>query len=148
VHKARSLGRPHCLIITASSDPAIHAQALAAGATHILRKPLAMPELREVLGRLTDNTLHSIEDEKELAALAHAARTEIRLRARELVDAARGGVADAAAAHRLAGLAAQFLWPDLAAAADALSMALKDDARASGVTALADMLEKSIPGAE
>lgn len=144
--------RPQCLIITASSDSSVHLEALAAGAARILRKPLAMPELREVLGRLTGNVqlvsgaARNVETEKELATLADAARAEIRLRALELVQAVRHGAPDPAMAHRLAGLAAQFLWPDLAAAADALSMQLKSrSVSASDIARLAEQLEMAIP---
>jgi signal transduction histidine kinase/CheY-like chemotaxis protein len=154
VRAARNLGhgRPVPLIITANSDPAVHAQALEAGAARILRKPLAMPELREALfalaGLLSPREAENLEGAAELAALGRAAHRQIRLRAYELANATRNGSADSEAAHRLAGLAAQFLWPALAAAADALSEKLQQGAQWPELSSLVDALEAAIPAAE
>ncbi|MBV8682039.1 MAG: response regulator [Caulobacteraceae bacterium] len=123
------------VLLTASSDPSIVQRAHAAGVADVLRKPVSASELSALLARLFPLEKSGGPSQEslahELAALAVEARTELVRAVPALLSALRDGKANAAEAHRIAGLAAQFGWPQIAQAADAVERHLR-----SGTSAL------------
>lgn len=136
---------PLAIVLTASSDPAQHDKARAAGARLVLQKPLSRQDLREALrplaGSGTPAPVNTNEPSFETAMfdLAEAARDEIHAQTAGLLAALQRQEASAAQAHRLAGLAAQFDRPQLAQIADAVSLRLRADADCSAVPELGEL---------
>lgn len=124
------LRRPaQCILLTASSDPSLESSAYAVGVDLVLRKPVTASELAQALSgtpRTSDTPSQRVT--QELTALTQAAREELTTRIAALAAdfAAQDADESAAAAHRIAGLAAQFGWPAIADLADALERALRD----------------------
>ncbi len=126
VASARGQGLPPLILLTASGDEAIGARALAAGFASVLRKPVSGDELRDAVTRVYASRRGASAVESSFASqmsiLREEAREDLVRRISTLLDSAPQG-ADAAEAHRIAGLAAQFGWPGVAAAADAVEQA-------------------------
>jgi signal transduction histidine kinase/DNA-binding response OmpR family regulator len=132
--RVRSLPRPLAalpvIVLTASSDTAVLAQARRAGANVVLRKPVSARELRGTLASMfahpSDQGIEPVASfEAQMRDLAIAARTHLREHIPELLARVGRGQAAAADAHRIAGLAAQFGWEAVALAADELESALR-----------------------
>jgi signal transduction histidine kinase/DNA-binding response OmpR family regulator len=120
---------PAVIVLTASSDPGIAAEAEAAGAARVLRKPISAQELAgavaAVCGGVASTDPSEARYQQDMAGLGHAARLELDQRARAVLALWRAGEAvDPQEVHRLAGLAAQFGWAAVAEAADALEAGL------------------------
>jgi hypothetical protein len=118
--------------LTASSLQEVGEDAKAAGVDLVLRKPVSADDLDRALASLFQDQRREDADlgaglAAELARLAGLARMELRERIGDLlVHLGQGDFPDSAAdAHRIAGLAAQFGWSQIAEAADALELALK-----------------------
>ncbi len=125
-------GRPASILLTASSLQEVGEDAKAAGVDLVLRKPVSADDLDRALASLFQDQRREDADlgaglAAELARLAGLARMELRERIGDLlVHLGQGDFPDSAAdAHRIAGLAAQFGWSQIAEAADALELALK-----------------------
>ena len=129
----RSVGPAHrakAILLTASSSDEIAADAREAGADLVLRKPLSAAELSRALTMLFQappqlEALTAISE--ELRQLTDAARVELQDRVAQLGrrQTQRSAVENAAEAHRIAGLAAQFGWPVIADQAEAAERAFK-----------------------
>jgi CheY-like chemotaxis protein len=109
---------PVGVLLTASARESVEAEAHAAGAAMVLRKPVAAADLRRAIHRLFEGR----QPPPPAAAVEPApfqaeARAELALQVGRLLERAD---ATAAAAHRTAGLAAQFGWPDIAVACEQL----------------------------
>ena len=140
---------PVVIVLTASSDAAIAVEAHAAGAVQVLRKPVSAAELSRAVAAACgpDPSAEGAAAlfKEELAGLQQAARGELDGRVRAVLAKWRTGKAiDPQDVHRLAGLAAQFGWPALADAADALELGLRRDA--AGVDGAAEALERALAG--
>jgi signal transduction histidine kinase/CheY-like chemotaxis protein len=116
------------IILTASTASAITERAQSMGAARVLHKPISSEELRAAIQSVF--SLHSHHDlhgsaafEAELQGLTRQARVEIVARGRAILEGEpnEGAIRDV---HRLAGLAAQFEAPEVAAAADLLEAEL------------------------
>jgi signal transduction histidine kinase/DNA-binding NarL/FixJ family response regulator len=117
--------RPSFILLTASTDPEVERRGLAAGAAAVLRKPVSANELRTLIGALFGD---APPGEPAEADLSREAAERLRLQLPDLLRSLQtpGDRAEAAeAAHRVAGLAAQFGWPEVAAACDALERDLR-----------------------
>jgi signal transduction histidine kinase/DNA-binding response OmpR family regulator len=128
---------PAVIVLTASSDPVIAADAEAAGAARVLRKPISAQELARavaaVCGGVASTDPSEARYQQDMAGLGRAARLELEQRARAVLALWRSGAAvDPREVHRLAGLAAQFGWAAVAEAADALEAGLTADREAAG----------------
>jgi CheY-like chemotaxis protein len=126
----RLAGDAPVLVLTASSDIVIAQQALAAGAQRVLRKPVSAAELAEAVAALmaqaTEDHADDLAFAARIAALQQAADGQLAAKASAIV--ARWNAAEPLSideVHRLAGLAAQFGYADLAAAADAVEASLR-----------------------
>jgi signal transduction histidine kinase/CheY-like chemotaxis protein len=125
---------PPIVVLTASSSPDILAAALAAGAKAVLRKPVSAIDLGKVIETLglanrRDNAaaqgMHAQTSASDSAVgLAAAARCKLSDLIPSLLSSVAAGTAKAADAHLVAGLAAQYGWPAIADACDALELAL------------------------
>lgn len=131
----RDLGGLPVVLLTAAIDPAVTKVCSRDVATRALRKPVTAQTLIATLGDLCRAALPSPAGAPpEYARLKRAARREVRARGLRL---ARSVGVDDAAAHQLAGLAAQFGWDDVARAADALDASAAAAARLrAAVTAM------------
>jgi signal transduction histidine kinase/ActR/RegA family two-component response regulator len=119
---------PPVILLTASGEADIREQAVRAGAAGVLRKPVSAEELARAVARFcpsgsADPGAPSLGD--MLGKLRDEARADLSARIDTL--ALSGGASLASDAHRIAGLAAQFGWPDIAATADAVERAALDD---------------------
>ena len=124
--------KPPVIVLTASSDTLITTHARTAGAAMTLRKPVSAAELSQAIATVcgvasADSTLEGAYRD-EMSELRRGARLELERRVAALLARWRvGEPLDAREAHRLAGLAAQFDWPALAEAADALEQVLRHE---------------------
>lgn len=122
---------PPVILLTASGEADIGDRATRAGAAGVLRKPVSAEELARAVARFCpsespDPPAPSLED--ALSNLRDEARADLSARIDALAppaDTSPPGLAPDA--HRIAGLAAQFGWPDIAARADAVERAARDD---------------------
>lgn len=136
-------GRISVLLLTASTAPELRNVADAAGSASVLRKPASGEDLRAAIAGLSSAeegaTAPSLSLADTLAPLFAASIGEIRRHAAEVARAVDHGELDVAAdaAHRLAGLAAQFDQPAIAATADRLEADLR--AGRGAAEALADL---------
>ncbi len=129
----RSVGPAHrakAILLTASSSDEIAADAREAGADLVLRKPLSAAELSRALTMLFQAPPQleaPTAISEELRQLTDAARVELQDRVAQLGrrQTQRSAVENAAEAHRIAGLAAQFGWPVIADQAEAAERAFK-----------------------
>jgi signal transduction histidine kinase/DNA-binding NarL/FixJ family response regulator len=121
-------GSPPVIVLTAAASRDVERRVTAAGAI-LLRKPIAAADLRAAIATAcgsAEPSRPSTGFDAEMARLAQDARHEIAARSAELVDLVR---ADAPLerirqhSHKLAGLAAQFDAPHVAAAADRIEHA-------------------------
>ncbi len=120
------------IILTASSDLAMHAGDALAGASLVLRKPVSARELGLALGSLFGRPVETeasadLDFDTEMRALAAAAQSELVRRAGDLLRTPDGVAVDPAEAHAIAGLAAQFGWSSIAEAADDFERRLRSD---------------------
>jgi CheY-like chemotaxis protein/anti-sigma regulatory factor (Ser/Thr protein kinase) len=116
------------IILTASTAPAITARAQSMGAARVLHKPISSEELRAAIQSVFSAHVHhdphgSAAFEAELQSLTYQAHAEIVARGLAILggELTEGSIRDV---HRLAGLAAQFEAPEVAAAADLLEAEL------------------------
>jgi signal transduction histidine kinase/DNA-binding NarL/FixJ family response regulator len=113
--------RPPVVLLTASGDETITTRARAAGFAHVLRKPVSSDELRAVIALVhVSDTMPA--PALEMSALREQAREDLGRRISALLQHPDHAI-PAPDAHRLAGLAAQFGWPGIAAAADMVERA-------------------------
>ena len=117
------------IVLTASSDPATAAEAQAAGAVQVLRKPISAAELARAVELACAARPEEPDAEsryrEDMAKLQREARDELTRQAETILSSWRESQAlDRQRVHRLAGLAAQFGWAEVAAAADALELAM------------------------
>ena len=133
VEVLKGIGGAHgakTILLTASSSEEVAAEALAAGVDLVLRKPLSAAELGSALSELFQAPARPQPPpaiSEELAQLTKAARVELEERV-ALLNRRQGHRTagdNAAEAHRIAGLAAQFGWPDVAEQAEAVERAFK-----------------------
>jgi len=123
---------PPVILLTASGDETIETTARAAGAASVLRKPVSAAELLQSVNEMRG--LHGgtpVRDtlQREMLALRGQALEELITRIDALLaNKDASGSSRAAQAHSMAGLAAQFDWPDVATAADRIEQALRDGA--------------------
>ena len=122
---------PPVILLTASGEADIGERAILAGAVGVLRKPVSAEELARAVARFcpsegAEPSAHSLED--ALIRLRDEARVDLSARIDALAQSANASSATLAPdAHRIAGLAAQFGWPNIAASADAVERAARDD---------------------
>lgn len=126
VKKGRPI--PPVILLTASGDESVEEKAQGAGVARLLRKPVTAREILDAVNEVHEsNAAHAGRPTAmaESFALLHGqARQEIASRIDDLCEGV-GATPEALAveAHRLAGLAAQFGWPKVALAADAIERA-------------------------
>ena len=122
---------PPVILLTASGEADIGERAVRAGAVGVLRKPISAEELARAVARFcpseaAEPSAPSLED--ALMRLRDEARGDLSARIDALAQSAIASPATLAPdAHRIAGLAAQFGWPVIAASADAVERAARDD---------------------
>ncbi len=119
----RLAGAPPVILLTASGEADIAERARRAGAVLVLRKPVSAEELARAVHQASfvSARIAEIRTADVLAPLREEARLDLLARiAGVLAENSAGSPWDAAEAHRIAGLAAQFGWPRVAAAADQL----------------------------
>jgi CheY-like chemotaxis protein len=113
-------GAPLFILLTASAKEGLDEEAAAVGAAMVLRKPVSAADLRRAVQRLFAAGAEQASPEIEEAlppALRVEAEAELAVQVARLLDAGGDGLSPEAA-HRMAGLAAQFGWPELAAACE------------------------------
>jgi signal transduction histidine kinase/DNA-binding NarL/FixJ family response regulator len=121
--QARPSGRarPVTVLLTASARDTVDAEAAEAGAALVLRKPVSAPDLRRALQNLFADRLPSSRTTTPVLPPDTEAEVRAELRSQvALLLAPNGKGRTPEAAHRTAGLAAQFGWPELADACERL----------------------------
>lgn len=124
--------QPPVIVLTAAATRETEERARRAGAT-IQRKPLAAADLRAAIARACGETeiLPARDDfDVEMANLSREASQEILKRTAELIgliETSQRPVEIQEHAHKLAGLAAQFGAPSIAAAADVIELACANE---------------------